>query len=497
MNNAIRKATRLEYKASKEKHMKTLIGLTFQNPASVADIIKTLDKRAQEHSWIISFKVLIIMHTLMRQGNENKVLEYLSQSAEVLHVQHLQGRLSNSKQLQNMHIYKSYLDEKLGCYKEFKIDFVKSTSGHNDGHLRHLSISKGLLKETSALQKQINSVLKCKFYFDKGDNAISLHAYALVISDLIVLFKALNEGIVNILEHYFAMDKHNAKISLDIYKRFSRQTTPVVDYLNHAGKMQSELNVTIPTVKHAPLSLVEALEEYLLDLEKRPNTPQEPFSSKPKDPPPPLRTVSQQHPPYPPSLPTPDFFTSLEHEKTTVFIPSHSTEIPPMQQPMMTGFHSLPVTTHLTGNPRNPFRNSIINPHLFTAPLDHHHSNGTIPQPIYYQQTADSAQYGTNPMYYTLPRTVDRNNSNPFKSMTAPMPQKGVGFNTPRLQPLITGQNTAANPFAPASPPPTPQHHRHTFYSVSSSSVNSPTASVFSNNPFVSQTSSTSPSSLI
>jgi hypothetical protein len=35
-------------------------------------------------------------------------------------------------------------------------------SNNKEGRLRHLSVSQGLLKETAALQRQSDAVLKCK-----------------------------------------------------------------------------------------------------------------------------------------------------------------------------------------------------------------------------------------------------------------------------------------------------------------------------------------------
>lgn len=61
------------------------------------------------------------------------------------------------------------------------------------------------------------------------------------------------------------MSKIDAKDSFDIYKSFISQTDRVVDYLGVARKLQNVVNVPVPNLKHAPTSLVKALEEYLND----------------------------------------------------------------------------------------------------------------------------------------------------------------------------------------------------------------------------------------
>lgn len=104
----------------------------------------------------------------------------------------------------------------------------------------------------------------------------------MLVKDLLVLFQALNEGVINVLEHYFEMSHVDAATSLNIYKNFCKQTERVVEYLLVAKKLQNMLNVPIPNLKHvgcmlnpalhdmtrcfqAPVSLVNALEEYLND----------------------------------------------------------------------------------------------------------------------------------------------------------------------------------------------------------------------------------------
>lgn len=76
METAVRKATRLEYRPPKVKHLqskyeatcavhvlkqltflhkkKALKNLTFENPASIDGILVNLEKRLRERSWIVS-----------------------------------------------------------------------------------------------------------------------------------------------------------------------------------------------------------------------------------------------------------------------------------------------------------------------------------------------------------------------------------------------------------------------------------------------------------
>ncbi|KAG0178287.1 hypothetical protein DFQ29_003666 [Apophysomyces sp. BC1021] len=270
MENAVRKATRLDYHPPKQKHLSTLIALTYQNPASVVEIVEHLERRLRESSWIIMFKVLIITHTLMRDGNGERMIAYVETHPSAIDTSRLREKSSGVVHIQNIYVYTDYLQQKILAYRELKTDYVKSTMANNVGRLRHLSVTNGLLKETMVLQKQISSLLKCKFHLDEVDNSISLCAFRLLVEDLLVLFQAVNEGVVNILEHYFAMDKPDARSALEIYKRFARQTHETIAFLDRARQMQNELHIAIPAPKHAPLSLAAALEEYLNDSGQKP-----------------------------------------------------------------------------------------------------------------------------------------------------------------------------------------------------------------------------------
>jgi hypothetical protein len=131
--------------------------------------------------------------------------------------------------------------------------------------LRHLPVDKGLLREVKQVQRILDAMVRCTFYDDNLGDENTVLAFRMVIKDMLVLFQAGNEGVCNILEHYFEMSKVDAQESFDIYKSFIKQTDKVVDFLAMARRLNNVINVPVPNLKHAPTSLVKALEEYLND----------------------------------------------------------------------------------------------------------------------------------------------------------------------------------------------------------------------------------------
>ncbi|KAI8637845.1 AP180 N-terminal homology domain-containing protein [Parasitella parasitica] len=259
METAVRKATRLEYRPPKEKHLQTLKNLTFENPTSIDGILMNLEKRLKEHSWIITYKVLLILHYLMREGNCARVTDAIIKHPSVLDASRIKNK-THCKYATGL----SYLDERIIAFKNLRGDPATESRKH-EGRLRYLLVKDGLLKETTVLQRQMESVLKCKFHLDDKDPQITLFAYKMVVEDLLALFQSINEGVVNILEHYFELNKANATDALKIYKTFAQQAELTIDYLNEARKLENDIQLNIPPIKHAPLSLAAALEEYLND----------------------------------------------------------------------------------------------------------------------------------------------------------------------------------------------------------------------------------------
>lgn len=105
-----------------------------------------------------------------------------------------------------------------------------------------------------------------QFYLDDLEDELNITALRMLVKDLLILFQACNEGVINVLgmllsvflcpdttysaEHYFEMSKIDAKEALAIYRHFCTETERVVEYLGVAKKLQNILNVPIPNLRH-------------------------------------------------------------------------------------------------------------------------------------------------------------------------------------------------------------------------------------------------------
>lgn len=112
----------------------------------------------------------------------------------------------------NIRHYANYLTERARAYKETKIDWVRG----QDSRLEKLSVDKGLLRETEVVQHQLTALLKCDvsaFWMtgetkglthvqvmeNEPENEITVTVFRLLVLDLLALFQALNQAMINIL----------------------------------------------------------------------------------------------------------------------------------------------------------------------------------------------------------------------------------------------------------------------------------------------------------
>lgn len=58
--------------------------------------------------------------------------------------------------------------------------------------------------------------------------------FYLLIKDLVYLYAAFNDGMINLLEKYFDMNKKQCREALDMYKKFLERTDRVSQYLKIA-----------------------------------------------------------------------------------------------------------------------------------------------------------------------------------------------------------------------------------------------------------------------
>ncbi|KAF2007176.1 ANTH-domain-containing protein [Amniculicola lignicola CBS 123094] len=256
---SVKGGTKIKLAAPKSKYVEHILVATHAGEAGVAEIFRALTNRLRDSTWTIVFKSLIIVHLMIREGEPEVTLKYLAQNP------HRKLAINSFTEVQtqgtNIRTYSEYLLRRAIEYGSTKIDYVRG----GEGRLKRLTVDKGLLREAESVQEQIRYLLKCEPFHEEPENEITLTSFRLLTMDLLVLFHVMNEGTINVLEHYFELSKPDATRALGIYRTFVKQTEAVVQYLSVARLHEHSTRLEIPKIKHAPTSLAASLEEYLND----------------------------------------------------------------------------------------------------------------------------------------------------------------------------------------------------------------------------------------
>ncbi|KAJ5184856.1 hypothetical protein N7472_009696 [Penicillium cf. griseofulvum] len=459
---SVKGATKLKLAAPKSKYIENILVATHTGEAGVAEVFRTLQIRLRDSAWTIVFKALIVLHLMIREGQLDAALGYLSDNPKKIAPSNFSEAQSQGH---NIRRYAEYLITRAKAFDACKTDHVRS----GPGRLKRIGVDKGLLRETEIVQKQIRALLRCDLLTDEPENEISLTAFRLLTLDLLTLYSVMNEGTINVLEHYFEMSRPDSIRALAIYKTFTKQTEEVVQFLGVARHFQSATRLEIPKLKHASTDLARLLEDDLndpdFDLRRReylakkgvrvpPNmeasTTADVSKSMPN--PPALNPPKQSEQPKPPPVDLIDFFDSIEQNQQPMGQQNptqyQQTEFQQQSQqpfyPQQTGFQQQPQAIQ-----QQPLGTGYGQPTQYGAPYQAQSPNNPFgqqqqpqqppPQPLQAMPTgAGFGGYSPQPQQYG------------FQSQLAPIPQQSIASfpqqqQAPQtLQPL---QPQHTNPF--------------------------------------------------
>ncbi|KAF5273694.1 hypothetical protein FQA39_LY07384 [Lamprigera yunnana] len=263
------KATTEEMIGPKKKHLDYLVHCTNEPNVSIPQMANFLIERSQNNNWVVVYKALVTVHHIMCYGNE-RFTQYLASS-------NCTFQLSNFFDKSGVHgavgaktgydmspfirRHSKYLNEKALSYRTLAFDFCKVKRGKEDGLLRTMNAEK-LLKILPCLQSQLDALLEFDCSPNDLTNGIINMCFMLLFRDLIRLFACYNDGIINLLEKYFDMNKKQCKDGLDIYKKFLIRMDRVAEFLRVAENVGIDRG-DIPDLTKAPSSLLDALEQHL------------------------------------------------------------------------------------------------------------------------------------------------------------------------------------------------------------------------------------------
>ncbi|XP_050354728.1 phosphatidylinositol-binding clathrin assembly protein LAP isoform X5 [Nymphalis io] len=260
------KATTEEMIAPKKKHLDYLVHCTNEPNVSIPQLANLLVERTQNTNWVVVYKALITVHHLLAYGNE-RFTQYLASSNSTFQLSNFLDKSGVQGYDMSPFIrrYAKYLNEKALSYRTVAFDFCKVKRGKEEGSLRMMNAEK-LLKTLPVLQAQLDALLEFDCTANDLTNGVINMCFMLLFRDLIRLFACYNDGIINLLEKYFDMNKKNCRDALDLYKKFLIRMDRVGEFLKVAENVGIDKG-DIPDLTKAPSSLLDALEGHLATLE--------------------------------------------------------------------------------------------------------------------------------------------------------------------------------------------------------------------------------------
>ncbi|XP_023742267.1 putative clathrin assembly protein At2g01600 [Lactuca sativa] len=286
---AIVKATNHVECPPKERHIRKVLAATsaIRPRADVQYCLHALARRlAKTRNWTVALKTLIVIHRALREGDPTFREELLNfqQRGRVL-------QLANFKDDSSpiawdcsawVRTYGLFLEERLECFKILKYDIEaeripRPAQGEdNKGYSRTRDLdSEQLLEQLPSLQQLLYRLMGCRPEGAAVGNYVIQYALALVLKESFKIYCAVNDGIINLIDKFFEMPRHEAIKALDIYKRAGQQAGTLSDFYEVCKGLELARNFQFPVLREPPQSFLATMEEYIREAPRMVSVPSE------------------------------------------------------------------------------------------------------------------------------------------------------------------------------------------------------------------------------
>lgn len=278
---AIVKATNHVECPPKDKHVRVIFGATSASRprADVVYCLQALARRlTKTHNWTVALKALIVVHRILREGDptfKEEISNYSRSRAHILNLSNFKDDSSPNAWDYSAWVrtYALFLEERLECLSILRYDVeAERIQGHS--RTRELETD-DLLEQLPALQKLLYRLVGCQPEGAASSNYVIQYALALVLKESFKLYCAINDGIINLLDKFFEMQRHEAMKALDIYRRAAQQADKLSEFYDICKNLELARNFQFPSLAQPPQTFLATMEEYVKDAPRLMTVPKE------------------------------------------------------------------------------------------------------------------------------------------------------------------------------------------------------------------------------
>jgi len=96
-----------------------------------------------------------------------------------------------------------------------------------------------------------------------NNNYLVQYALALVLKESFKIYCAINDGIINLVDKFFEMPRHEALKALEIYRRAGQQAGNLSEFYENCRGLELARNFQFPTLREPPQTFLATMEEYV------------------------------------------------------------------------------------------------------------------------------------------------------------------------------------------------------------------------------------------
>jgi len=270
---AIVKATNHDEVPPKEKHVRTLKEAVASAPSrrKIIYIVHDLYERIRSsgEDWLVVLKALMVYHRLMKADNQcvfKMEMGKYKDKRKLNTLLRLDNFSDNSRKdtwdySAWIRAYSIYLDTRLDVFKTASFDLERDVGG-GETKLKSQA-SHELLDLLPRLQQLMQRILGCVPEGAAVSNTVIMEALKWVLSECFRLYRATSEGVINLADNFFDMDRVDARKALDIYRENINSTERLQEFFAKIQSMSAGKSLQFPQLTNPPEDFLEQMEVYV------------------------------------------------------------------------------------------------------------------------------------------------------------------------------------------------------------------------------------------